>query len=298
MSKLTVIILNYNTCDLTVRAIKSCLELKFDLDVVVVDNHSTDNTVNTLRHLYKDNKRLSIMALDRNDGFSAGNNAALAKVKSTYVMLLNSDAYFESNAYLGSLISYLDTHQEVGVITPKVVLPNGKLDPASHRGFPTPWNAFTYYAGLEHLFPHSKFFAGYHLTWKDLKTRHEIQSCTGAAMIVRVKTIVQIGLLDEQFFMYGEDLDWCYRFWQAGFKIVYDPSVTVYHDKHQSGMKQKHDPSEGSKKEMSAKLKSRQAFFSAMKLFYKKHYTHVYPKFLHSLVFFGIDGVAYLTKRK
>lgn len=288
---ITIIILSFNTKELTQRAVRSCLDGKYqDVRVVVVDNNSSDGTVDSLAPLMKKDKRLFIVARDVNDGFAKGNNIALAQVKSEYCMLLNSDAHLDEKSDLGVLVSYMENHPDVGMVTPHVLLSNGKTDPASHRGFPSPWNALTYYSGLEKLTHKSRIFGGYHQTWKDLSAIHEVGACTGAAMFVRTSAIKEVGLLDEQFFMYGEDLDWCYRFEEKGWKVVFHPGVIIHHAKHTSGMKKvKHV---GSTEESSSiQQRSRDAFYDAMKLFYKKHYASVYPTFLQWMTFAGIEVV-------
>lgn len=274
MSKLTVIILNYNTKDLTIRAIQSCLDLKYkDLEIVVVDNASTDGSVEEMKKIESGELRVQMIALHDNKGFAAGNNVALKNVSSEYVMLLNSDAYFQNGADLETAIDFLDQQKEIGVLSPFVKLGNGKIDPASHRGFPTPWNALTYFSGLEKSGVAKRLFGGYHQTWKGTDTIHDIDACTGAAMILRTEAVNEVGLLDEAFFMYGEDLDWCFRFTELDWRIVFFPNLIVNHDKHSSGLKKKHG-------------KSQEAFYEAMKLFYKKH--NLGPTWMENLVLLGI----------
>ncbi len=181
-TQLTIIILSFNTKELTLRAVKSCLTNPYEnLQVVVVDNHSSDGTVDALLVQEKHEQRLRILARDVNDGFARGNNVALREVKTPYAMLLNSDAYIDAASDLGILVSFMEDNPHVGLVTPHVVLASGSTDPASHRGFPTPWNAFTYYSGLEKLTKHSRLFGGYHQTWKDVNEVHEVAACTGAA---------------------------------------------------------------------------------------------------------------------
>lgn len=280
MADVTIVILSFNTATLTIRAVESCLALHSpDIQVVVVDNASTDDTVPALQKLLKKEKRLSLLTLKENLGFAAGNNAALKSIQTPYTFLLNSDAYFSPDFQLDVLLTYMNDHDDVGVVSPFVQLPTGQLDPASHRGFPTPWNAVCYFSGLETVTKNTRFapwFGGYHQTWKDRTTVHDIEACTGAAMLVRTKAIEEVGLFDEAFFMYGEDLDWCYRFWQKNWKIVFYPDEIVMHDKHSSGLKKGHSH-------------SRHAFYEAMKLFYKKHYRDRYPSFVYTLTMFGID---------
>lgn len=287
---LTIVILSFNTKELTLRAVRSCLSAFEDLKVIVVDNNSTDGSALAVQKEFWKETRVEVVGRDVNDGFAAGNNVALAKVGTPYVMLLNSDAYFSSHADMGVLISYMDEHPDVGVVTPHVLLGVGKTDPASHRGFPTPWNAISYFSGLEKISGILPIFGGYHQTWKNLSEVHEIDACTGAAMLIRTQAMKQVGFLDEQFFMYGEDLDWCYRFKEKGWKIIFHPGVVVHHDKHTSGIKK--TKKAGFTPETSEiQLKSRGAFYEAMRLFYNKHYKGIYPAWVRHTMFAGIEIV-------
>lgn len=274
MKKLSIVILNFNTKNLTLRAIDSCLSLQKSINVFVVDNNSSDGSVEAFKKMQKQHKNLHVIALPKNIGFSAGNNVVLRIATSQYLMLLNSDAYIPEDQDLEDALAYLDKHQDVAILSPYVELEGGGIDPACHRGFPTPWNAVTYFSGLEKktksLTGLNRLFGGYHQTWKDMHTIHDIDACTGAAMIVRKSAMDTVGLLDEQFFMYGEDLDWCYRFRQAGHRIVFFPSVKVIHDKHTSGIK-KVEKDAHTDFNVRVKKKTNDAFYDAMKLFYKKH---------------------------
>lgn len=288
---LTIVILSFNTKEQTLHAVESCLAGAYqDIKVVVVDNNSNDGTQELLRKRFWKEMRVEIIGRDVNDGFAAGNNIALRKLNTPYVMLLNSDARLAEGGNLELLINYMEENPSVGVITPFVILPNGKLDPASHRGFPNPWNAFSYFSGLERFSKFLPLFGGYHQTWKDLGSIHEIDACSGAAMLIRAKAMDQVGLLDEQFFMYGEDLDWCFRFKEAGWKIVFHPAVSVYHDKHTSGLK-KTKVSGITAQTNEIQLNSRRAFYEAMRLFYNKHYKKRYPAWVRHTMFAGIELV-------
>lgn len=290
-TKLTVIILNFNTKELTIRAVRSLLLGKFqDLKVVVVDNNSKDGSSQVLKKEFGKDIRFELIGRDVNDGYAAGNNVALIKVSTPYAMLLNSDAYIDGESNLGLALEYMDQHKEVGILTPRLELSRGHIDPASHRGFPTPWSAFTYFSGLEKISKIFPFFGGYHQTWKDLNLVHEVDAVSGAAMFVRTQAMKEVGLLDEQFFMYGEDLDWCFRFKEKDWKVVYFPEILVHHDKHASGLK-KTKIAGYSEATNEIQLNSRRAFYEAMRLFYKKNYANAYPAWIRHLMFTGIELV-------
>ncbi len=269
--ELTLIILNYNGRNWlhqTLTTLHQFYLTKTETKVttIVVDNQSTDDSVAMVK---KEFSWVKLMVLPHNVGFAAGNNAALKTVTSPYVMLLNSDLEFTTQSNLDDLIFYLDQHPEVGMITPKLLLNNGQLDLAAHRGEPTPWAALTYFAKLEKYFPKFKLLSQYHQTYKGFTSIHQIDACSGAAMMVRTSAINKIGLLDEQFFMYAEDLDWCRRFRQSGFKIVFYPKVAIIHHKNKSGRKSV---------EKKTAATTNHYFYDTMLQYYDKYYATHYPK--------------------
>lgn len=273
MTDLTLIFLNYNTPDWIAKALQSLKkqyldQTKLKADVVVVDNASTDNSVALISQKFP---WVTVIKAAENKGFAAGNNLALKRVKSRYAMLLNSDVEFSPHSNLDELVFYMDARPEIGVCSPKVLLSNGKLDPASHRGEPTIWASLTYFSGLEKLFPHSPLFAQYHQTYKDLDQIHLVDACSGAAMMVRTSAMEKVGYLDERFFMYAEDLDWCRRFRDHGFQVVYHPEVIVIHHKYKSG--RGHQDTQLSKKTSSH-------FYQTMLQYFDKHYQDKYPFFV------------------
>jgi GT2 family glycosyltransferase len=274
---LTIIIVNFNSqywLKKTLTTLKTYYlsKTKKKIEVVVVDNHSSDDSVAILKQEFK---WVKLIELPENIGFAAGNNVALKEITSPYVMLLNSDVEFNDASNLDDLLEKMDRQPEIGVITPKVVMVNQELDLAAHRGEPTPWAAFTYFAGLEKLLPQLKLFSGYHQLYKNLEAEHAVDACSGAAMIVRTKAMNQVGLLDERFFMYAEDLDWCRRFRAAGFLIWYDPMVVVIHHKNKSGI---------SSLSRQTALKTKAMFYDTMLQYYDKHYRQTYPNWVRSII--------------
>lgn len=228
-------------------------------EVIVVDNGSTDHSLEILKQW----PWVHVIASPTNNGFACANNLALQTCHSRYAFLLNTDTSLFGQAQLDTLVEYMDQHQQVAVITPKVDLSDGSLDSACHRGEPTPWASFTYMTGLERLFPQSRWFGSYHQGWKDTNTIHPIDACSGAAMLVRTSAIQTVGLMDERFFMYAEDLDWCRRFREAGFHIIFHPGVTIIHHKYQSGL-------EGTSNE--TRVSTRSWFYETMLLYYDKYH--------------------------
>ncbi len=276
---LTLIILNYNTPELVAACLASIEKYHLSLtalktEVIVVDNGSTDNSVKILK---KDFSWIKLIETGHNLGFAAGNNVALkqANSNSRYLMLLNSDTELNANSQLDQLVSYLDEHPQVAVVTPKLLLDSGAVDLASHRGEPSPWVAFTYFSKLSKLFSHSRIFAEYHQTYQDFDTIHQVAACSGAAMIVLRSAIEKVGLLDEAFFMYAEDLDWCRRFREAGYEIVYHPKSVIIHHKYKSGL---------SNTNQHLAKKTNAHFYDTMLQYYDKYYRSTYPFFVRILI--------------
>ncbi|MFI5269187.1 MAG: glycosyltransferase family 2 protein, partial [Chloroflexota bacterium] len=204
---LTVVIVNYNVRDLLRDCLRSlqASECRWTFDVVVVDNCSSDGSAAMVAAEFP-NVRLIVSS--SNDGFAAANNRGIRAAKpSRYVMLLNPDTVAPPEA-LERLVDFMESHPDAGVLGPKLVKGDGALDLACRRSFPTPRIAFYHAFGLDKLFPHSPEFAQYNLTFLDEDELSEVDCVVGAAMLVRQEALEQAGLLDESFFMYGEDLDW------------------------------------------------------------------------------------------
>lgn len=288
MKKLSIIVLSYNTLELLKNTLNSIPKNK-NWSITVVDNASTDDSVDMVE---KNFKHVTLIKNTKNLGFAAGNNIGIKNSNSNYIMLLNSDTEILDDA-INVLIDYMDHNPKVAILTPRVILPDGSIDLACHRGMPTPWNAFTYFSKLEEVFPNSKTFGGYHQTHLDFETTHEIEATAATAIIVRKSAIDKVGLLDERFFLYAEDLDWCKRMTEAGYKIVYHPKASVLHHKSQSGKKKSTSDKTSQKK----RHQSHHHFYDTMKQFYQKHYVDEYPKWMQKLVFTGIDLKKKLSKK-
>lgn len=308
MLDLSIIILNYNTQDWLRNCLQSIDDFppkKISGEIIVVDNASSDGSPEMVKSEFP---RVRLIQSKENGGFAKGNNLGITQAKGRYIMLLNSDAEFTVRTDLDSLIQYMDEHDNVGVITPRVELPDGALDMASHRGEPTIWASLSYFAKLEEKFPESKLFGQYHQTWKKIDTVHEIEACSGAAMMVRASALKKVGLLDDQFFMYAEDLDWCRRFREAGFTIVFYPHSVVIHHKYKSGRGKKEKPKgkplnthldipgfdiPNTKVDAPKTNNAEHHFWETMNLYYQKHYgNQPLKKFLVS------QGVALMKRVK
>jgi len=274
---LEVIILTYNSGYWLKKTLSTLQEQylkksKLNYRVVVVDNHSEDNTLEFLKNEFS---WVDVLPLADNLGFSHGNNQALKQSTAEFVLLLNSDMEATADSNFDQLIAFMEKQPKVGICTPRIEFLNGETDPACHRGEPTLWAAFTYFSGLAGLFPDSTWFAQYHQTYKDFSKIHTIDACSGAAMLIRTSLLNTVGLFDERFFMYAEDLDLCHRFRDAGYLIAYNPAVKIIHHKYKSGIR-------GSSKKIARE--TRQHFYNTMLQYYDKHYAKRYPAFVRGLI--------------
>lgn len=270
---LSIIIVNYRTYDLTKQTINSVIYKNhpFEYDIYVVDSASQDGSLEKLQNDFSqsiESGLIKFLASAENKGFAYANNLALKEISSRYVLLLNSDTVVLDNC-LEDCMDYMQDNPQIGALGCKVTLTDGKLDKACRRSFPDVGVSFYRLTGLSSLFPHSERFGKYNLCYLDEDGIYEIDCLVGAFMMVNSEAIKQIGLLDENFFMYGEDIDWCYRIKEAGWQIMYYGPARIIHYKGSSSQKKK------------SKLIFE--FYRAMYLFYNKHY-----KKKHSIITTGI----------
>ncbi len=260
------------------------------IEVLVVDNASHDKTISDLQKIetsYKEkNVSLTIIRNSENLGYSKANNKGAALAQGKYFLFLNSDVIV-NNISFEWLIERMEKDSNTAALTIQVLLEQGKLDWASHRGFPTIWRSFCYFAGLEKIFGRipllDRVFGGYHLTFLNLKKSHEIDSATGAFYLVRKEVFDKVDGFDESFFMYGEDLDLSFRIKQLGYKIMYDPKYKVDHLKYQSGFQSP---------DAETKEKTKKYFYDAMKIFYDKHYAKRTSPIFNRLIYWVIEQKA------
>lgn len=266
---LSVVIVNYQTFEMTKNTINSILEhsYPFSYEIIVVDNASSDDSLSRLQEYFKD--KVKFIASSENNGFAAGNNQALRQVKSDYVLLLNSDTIVWENT-LENIYAYMENHEDVGACGCRVRLEDGQLDKACKRSFPNVKNSFF---RLFHIPTNSKD-DNYNLTDLADDGIYEIDCLTGAFMFMRKSALDEVGLLDETFFMYGEDIDLCYRIKQGGWKIVYYGESSITHLKGASSKKQKN--------------KLIYEFYRAMYIYYKKHHAKESFFLTNIVVYVGI----------
>lgn len=273
MKKLSIIILSYNVKQLLLDCLQS-LPQKQGWEVVVVDNASSDGSVPAVQARFP---QIKVILNSHNLGFAAGNNVALQTSQGEYVLLLNPDTVVYPNT-IETVLKFMETHSAYGASTCRVELPDGSLDYSSHRGFPNPWNSFL------HLF--TRLPSSYALPASGLKTIHDIDALTGAFAMIRRTAGDQVGWLDEDYYWNGEDLDFCYKLHQKGWKIAFIPQVKITHFKGSSSGLYKTGQGQST---VEARVRSVKSGIAAMKIFYCKHYAPQYPAPLNWLVYLGIS---------
>jgi len=225
--KLSIIIVNYNVKYFLIQCLNSVLEAieNIDAEIFVVDNNSSDGSVEMLKEKFP---MLRLIENQENVGFSKANNQAIREASGEYILLLNPDTLVESETFCKS-IQFMDEHDDAGALGVKMLNGKGEFLPESKRGLPLPNVAFYKIFGLTKLFPKSKKFASYHLSCMDNNQIHSVEVLSGAFMMLRKSVLDKIGYLDEDYFMYGEDIDLSYRITQNGYINYYYPETKIIH---------------------------------------------------------------------
>lgn len=226
MTDLSVVIVNWNTREFLSRCLRSVYDTTLDLDfeVIVVDNGSTDGSQEMVR---RDFPGVSLIVNTENKGFAKANNQAIGRSRGRYVLLLNSDAFVRENA-IEHTVAFMDGHPEAGMAGCKLLFEDGRLQPSCYA-FPTLFTEFFIAVGLDRLFPRSRLFGKYGMTYWDFDDIREVDVILGAFMLVRATAMDEVGLMDERYFMYSEEVDWCYRFREKGWRIYFYPHVEAVH---------------------------------------------------------------------
>lgn len=268
----SIVFVNYKTPEMTVRAIRSVMASAAGLayEVIVVDNGSGDGSAAVIGGACPEVK---LIESEENLGFSGGNNLALKEAAGRYLLLVNTDIVVHDDAIAKS-VAYMDGHPDAGILGAQVLLPDGKLDHACHRGFPTPKASLYYFSGLSRRHPGDPKYTGYTLSHLPQDTTHPVDTVMGAYMMIRREVMEQIGLLDEDYFMYSEDVDYCYRAKAAGWEVIYYHEAAATHYKYGSRGKRR--------------KKTIGDFYDSMWIFYQKHYKVVYPLPVTIVVYLGI----------
>lgn len=281
MKDLVVVVLSYNSKEFLapcLTTLKPALE-GLDAEVYVVDNGGADGAAEYVRQNYPWCRALHTGI---NGGYSFGNNFGLREAgfpdapRFRYALLLNPDTETPPDA-LRRMISYMDAQADIGVLGPRLVLADGALDLACRRGEPTPATSFFKIFGLADMFPKSPLFARYNMTFLPEDQAADVDSVVGAGMLIRGEALAKAGLMDEGFFMYGEDIDLNLRIKRLGYRVVYWPGATIKHLKGTSTRKQPE--------------RMIRSFYDTMAVFHRKHYAHRYPAIFNWLVYATIAAV-------
>ncbi len=281
-SSISIVIVSFNVEAL----LKECIESVYRetteaaFDIWVVDNRSSDDSVSMVRQNFRE---VHLIENDQNVGFPKANNQAIIQCTSDYILLLNPDTVVRDHA-IDKMVHFMDEHPDVGVSGCRVLNEDGSLQLACRRSIPTPRVAFYRLTGLSRLFPHSKTMARYNLTYLDPNKPHEVDAVSGAFLVIRKSVVDVIGVLDENFFIYGEDMDWCVRAKKAGWKVMYYPHAQIVHYKG-VGCRTNN-------------RKTTYEFYRAMVLFHKKHFARECSPLTNLLIYIGIFLSALLAWRR
>ncbi|MBC8464438.1 MAG: glycosyltransferase family 2 protein [Bacteroidetes bacterium] len=264
---LSVIIVNYNVKQLLKECLQSVMIAAKDLEgeLWVVDNNSSDGS---LAMLQKEFPTIKLIANKKNPGFSVANNQAIRQAKGEHILLLNPDTLVQADCFQKCL-NFMEQTPKCGALGVQMHDAKKTFLPESKRGLPTPWVSFTKMSGLNKLFPRSPIFNRYHLGYLDKDQNHPVDVLAGAFMWVRKSALEKVGLLDESFFMYGEDIDLSYRIQQGGWENWYLGEVQILHYKGESTNKYTY-----------AYI---HRFYGAMRIFAKKHFSTTYPFYAISI---------------
>lgn len=260
--KLSILIVSYNVRYYLEQCLRSVWKASaaHEVEVFIVDNASTDDSLGYLHRRFpkRDYPHLHLIQNARNVGFGCANNQALAKASGEYVLFLNPDTLIPEDT-LDECLRFADAHPDMGGLGVKMLNADGKFAFESRRGLPTPWTAFCKMSGLCSLFPRSRKFGRYYMRYLDKNKAERIEVLSGAFFMVRRERLQEIGGFDEDFFMYGEDIDLSYRLLKAGWNNYYLPTPILHYkgeSTHRSSFRYVH------------------VFYDAMLIFFKKHYRH------------------------
>ncbi len=275
---LSVIIVSYNAVDF----LKICLHSVYSAchslksEVFVVDNNSTDDSVKMVKKAFP---QTQLIANNNNPGFSIANNQAIKLAKGKYILILNPDTIVAEDTFT-KIVSFLESNTQAGSLGIKMIDGTGSFLPESKRGIPTPWASFCKMSGLSSLFKKSNLFNEYHKGYLSNDKNHPVEILAGAFMCIKKEVIEKVGMFDESFFMYGEDIDLSYRITLAGYKNYYFSDSSIIHFKGESTSKDKI---------------YRDRFYKAMLIFANKHFSKSYGIIYSILIKLGIYFIRFLS---
>jgi GT2 family glycosyltransferase/lipopolysaccharide/colanic/teichoic acid biosynthesis glycosyltransferase len=280
--KISVVIVNYNVKDFLEQALISVKRAlsNIDSEIMVVDNNSVDGSVQMMKRKFGD---IQLIESEKNLGFSAGNNLALKKAAGEFIVLLNPDTVVQEDTFV-KLLAFFDKTPKASAATCKILNPDGSFSIDCRHSVPTPLTAFWKIIGLASLFPKNKAFGKYNLTYLNENETYPVEAISGSFMMIKREMIQKVGLLDESFFMYCEDIDYCHRINKAGGKIYYVPDSQIVHYKGESSKKNH--------------LDYVITFNKSLYQFYKKHYQQKYIYPFKWLILLGVilRGITIIAK--
>lgn len=256
---ISIVIVNYNVKDFLLQCTNSIYksETKLDYEVIIIDNYSTDGSKELFETMASNTENLYYHYSEKNLGFGKANNLGFDIANGKYTLILNPDTLIEKDT-LETMYRYMESNPNIGTSGCKVLNLDGTFQSACRRGFPTPWASFCKLFGLQKLFPQSKLFAKYNLSYLDENETNDVDALIGAFMFTRTDVLKEVKGFDESFFMYGEDLDICYRIKELGYRVSYYPETTIVHFKGESSKR--------------STLNETKHFYEAMEIFARKHY--------------------------
>ena len=252
---LSIVIVNYNVKEFLQNLLHSIEKASSNIskEIIIIDNASDDGSVEVIKDKFPSTKLIENKI---NVGFGKANNQGLEIARGEHILFINPDCIVSEDTF-DKLITFFESNPNCGLAGCKILNSDGSLQLACRRSFPGPWTSFTKVTGLSGLFPNSKIFARYNLTYRDENKTYEVDAVSGSFMMMRRDVYKKTGGFDEQFFMYGEDLDLCYRVQKAGYKVFYVHNTQVIHYKGESTKR--------------SNLDDTKLFYDAMHLFVKKH---------------------------
>ena len=271
MNKISIIIVSYNVRTYLSNSIDSILKSSIEnFELIIVDNNSFDGTA---EYISNNHPSIKLIANNSNVGFGKAVNQGAKIANSEHLLILNPDTIIEEDT-LEKLINYIETNDKIGMVGPKILNADGSLQLSCKRSFPTIKSAIPKILGLDKLFPNSKWFGRYNLTFLDPDKNHVVDAISGSCMLIRNNVFKKIGGFDERFFMFGEDIDICLRTWKANFEVHYFPETKIIHYKGESVK--------------TAPYNSREAFYEAMDIYVDKHYSTTLSKISRVFISLGI----------
>ncbi|MGB9719982.1 MAG: glycosyltransferase [bacterium] len=270
--EISIVIVNYNVRHFVEQCLMAIERARHNLalEIIVVDNASVDGSQAMIKRKFP---QVLLLENHKNLGFAKANNQALKIARGKYVLILNPDTLIQEDT-LVALKDFLDKNQDVSAVGCKLINPDGSFQIASRRSIPTPWVAFTKITGLSRIFPRSKIFARYNLTYISPDIGCEVEVLSGSLMMVRKQVLTDVGYFDEDYFLYGEDIDLCYKIKKAGGKIYYTPVTKAIHYKGESTKK--------------GEFSYITNFYSSMLIFIDKHFKNYYSVFVKFILTVGI----------